>query len=176
MPQGSVLGPLLFLIYIDEVSEVNISDSSLILYANDIVLYRTICSSGDYLHFQNDVNALADCISSSLLNLNPTKCKYMIKTRKCQAILPPTPLTVMGNTLDKVSSFKYLGVWITKDLSWSKHVSEICIKAKKKVIGLIYRQYYQHSSTDTKTTLHIISQATPRVCRCCMGSSPAERY
>ena len=38
-----------------------------------------------------------------LLNLNPTKCKYMI-TRKRQAILPPTPLTVMGNTLDKVSS------------------------------------------------------------------------
>ena len=38
------------------------------------------------------------------------------------------------NTLDKVSSFKYLGVWITKDLSWSKHVSEVCIKAKM-VIG-----------------------------------------
>ena len=112
----------------------------------------TICT-----FMQNDVNALADCISSSLLNLNPTKCKYMIITRKRKAILPPTPLTVMGNTLDKVSSFKYLGVWITKDRSWSKHVSEKCIKAKK-VIGLIYRQ------------------TTPRVCRCCMGSSPAERY
>ena len=120
------------------------------------MLYRTICSSGDYLHFQNDVNALADCISSSLLNLNPTKCKYMIITRKCQAILPPTPLTVMGNTLDKVSSFKYLGVWITKDLFWSKHVSEICINAKK-VIELMYRQYYQHSSTDTLKQLYISS-------------------
>ena len=75
VPQGSVLGPLLFLTYIDEVSEVNISDSSLMLYADDIVIYRTICSSGDYLHLQNDVNALTDCVSSSLLNLNPTKCK-----------------------------------------------------------------------------------------------------
>ena len=105
VPQGSVLGPLLFLTYIDEVSEVNISDGSLMLYADDIVIYRTICSSGDYLHLQNDVNALTDCVSSSLLNLNPTKCKYMIITRKHQAILPPTPLTVMGNTLDKVSFF-----------------------------------------------------------------------
>ena len=156
VPQGSVLGPLLFLTYIDEVSEVNISDGSLLLYADDIVLYRTIRSSGDYLHLQNDVNALTDCVSSSLLNLNPAKCKYMIITRKRQAILPPTPLTVMGNTLDKVSSFKYLGVWITKDLSWSKHVSEVCIKAKK-VIGLIYRQYYQHSNTDTLKQLYMSS-------------------
>ena len=155
MPQGSVLGPLLFLTYIDEVSEVNISDGSLLLYADDVI-YRTIRSSGDYLHLQNDVNALTDCVSSSLLNLNPAKCKYMIITRKRQAILPPTPLTVMGNTLDKVSSFKYLGVWITKDLSWSKHVSEVCIKAKK-VIGLIYRQYYQHSNTDTLKQLYMSS-------------------
>ena len=66
-------------------------------------------------------------------------------TRKRQVILPPTPLTVMGNILDKVSSFKYLGVWITKDLFWSKYVSEICFKAKK-IIALIYRQYYQHSN------------------------------
>ena len=156
VPQGSVLGPLLFLTYVDEVSEVNISDGSLLLYADDIVIYRTIRSSGDYLHLQNDVNALTDCVSSSLLNLNPAKCKYMIITRKRQAIIPPTPLTVMGNTLDKVSSFKYLGVWITKDLSWSKHVSEVCIKAKK-VIGLIYRQYYQHSNTDTLKQLYMSS-------------------
>ena len=156
VPQGSVLGPLLFLIYIDGVSEVNISDGSLVLYADDIVLHRTICSSSDYLYLQNDVNALADCISASLLNLNPTKCKYMIITRKRRAILPPTLLTVLGNTLDKVSSFKYLGVWITKDLSWSKHVSEICFKAKK-IIGLIYRQYYQHSNTDTLKQLYISS-------------------
>ena len=71
-------------------------------------------------------------------------------------ILPPIPLTVMGNTLDKVSSFKYLCVWITKDLSWSKHVSEVCIKAKK-LIRLIYRQYYQHNNTDTLKQLYMSS-------------------
>ena len=96
VPQGSVLGPLLFLTYIDEVSEVNISDSSLLLYADDIVIYRTIRSSGDYLHLQNDVNALTDCVSSSLLNLNPAKCKYMIITRKHQSIPGPWPGFIEG--------------------------------------------------------------------------------
>ena len=56
-------------------------------------------------------------------------CSRLLQLEKVwRAILTPTPLTVMGNTLHQVSSFKYLGVWITKDLSWSKHVSEICIK------------------------------------------------
>ena len=82
----------------------------------------------------------------------------MIITRKCQAILPLTPLIVMGDTLDKVSFFKYLGVWITIDYCWSKHVSEICFKAEN-VIGLIYRQYYQNSNTDTPKQLYIYPQS-----------------
>ena len=61
-----------------------------------------------------------------------------------------------GEHTRQVSSFKYLGVWITKDLSWSKHVSEVCIKAKK-LIRLIYRQYYQHSNTDTLKQLYMSS-------------------
>ena len=65
VPQGSAFGPLLFLIYIDGVSKVNIADGSLVLYANDIVLYRTICSSSGYLYLENDINALADCIFAS---------------------------------------------------------------------------------------------------------------
>lgn len=156
VPQGSVLGPLLFLIYIDGVSDLNISEGSLILYADDIVLYRTIYSIDDYQNLQSDVDALADSVSSLLLNLNPTKCKYIVLSRRRQTILPAAPLTVMGSLLEEVPSFKYLGVWITKDLSWSKHISEICIKAKR-VIGLIYRQYYQHSNYETLKQLYISS-------------------
>ena len=54
---------------------------------------------------------------------------------------------------------------------WSKHVSEICFKAKK-IIGLIYRQYYQHSNTDTLKQL-CISSVWPHLEY--MGSSPAKR-
>ena len=132
VPQGSVLEPLLFLIYIDDVSQIIFSSGSLLLYADDIVLYRHIYCQEDYNSLQNDINSLGDWTSSAFLNLNAVKC-----TRKKQPIVPLTPVLIYGNAVERVNSFKYLGVWITKDLTWSRHVTEICTN-----VGLIYRQYY----------------------------------
>ena len=69
-----------------------------------------------------------------------------------QLIVPLSPILICGNAVERVSSFKYLGVWITKDLTWSRHVTEICAKARR-VVGLIYRQYYQYSTSETLNQL-----------------------
>ena len=70
MPQGSVIGPLLFLIYIN----TSVSHSKLSLYADDIALYRTIRS----VLLQADVNSVADWVGSNHLNFNIPKCYYII--------------------------------------------------------------------------------------------------
>ena len=80
--------------------------------------------------------------------------KYMVISRKRQPIVPLTPILVCANVLERVNSFKYLGVWITKDLTWSSHVNEICTKARR-VVGLIYRQYYQYSTPETLNQLYV---------------------
>ena len=69
VPQGSVLGQLLFICYVVSV----ISDSSQInLFADDMVLYRFIKSSADYLQLQQDVDSVTSCIRSKHLNFNTT--------------------------------------------------------------------------------------------------------
>ena len=59
VPQGSVLGPLLFLLYIDDITNIQLPcESNMVLYADDILLYRQISADDDYQHLQHCVNLL----------------------------------------------------------------------------------------------------------------------
>ena len=74
VPQGSVLGPLLFIIYVDGVESVTLSDGTVVMFADDMVLYRPIRSHEDYLLLQRDVNAIASWIARLYLQFNVGKC------------------------------------------------------------------------------------------------------
>ena len=76
----------------------------------------------------------------------------MLISRKRTHCLPVTPLHLNGTTLETVSTFKYLGVLVSSCLQWSPHIQGVCSKALK-IIGLLYRRYYQHS--DPSTLLHL---------------------
>ena len=81
-PQGSVLGPLLFLIYINDLTEINLRDGAKItLYADDVLLFRVINSPEDFDRLQNDIDEVGNWSSIKFLTLNRDKCKYMIVSR-----------------------------------------------------------------------------------------------
>ena len=141
VPQGSVLGPLLFLLYIDDVFNILLSDgSTLNLYADDMLLYKPVKSIEDFGHLQLDIDRISDWVSCNKLTLNPTKCKAMIISRKRNAVEPPQ-LVLNGAPLEQVETFKYLGVLLSSNLSWSAHIDSICTKARK-LTGLLYRRFY----------------------------------
>ena len=149
VPQGSVLGPLLFLIYInDSASEQSNSGTQITMYADDLLLYREINCPEDYLKLQQDVNRIDNWVDVNKLTRNSKKCKYMIVSRLRGRSVPSCTLNLNGQTLDRVHQYKYLGVVLTDDLTWSTHISEISIKARK-IIGLIYRQFYSMSSASS---------------------------
>ena len=97
VPQGSILGPLLFIIYINSIAEVHFSPgSSLILYADNILLYRPIVNKHNHVLLQQDVDLIAIWINSSGLSINPKKSTLLILSRKqlkphftCLSTLPP---------------------------------------------------------------------------------------
>ena len=153
VPQGSVLGPLLLLIYIDGVESVTLSDGTIVLYADDMVLYRPIYSYEDYWLLQQDISAIATWIADNHLQFNTSKCKYMTISRKRAKVLPPT-INLNGIPLDRVTEFKYLGVLITADLSWTAHINMICTKARR-LVGMLYRQFYQDADTTTLKQLYV---------------------
>jgi len=81
-------------------------------------------------------------------HFNTNKCKLMLITRKRANSLPPSPLTLNGTVLSRVSSYKYLGarVTISSDLSWSPHITNCCNETRK-LIGLLYRRFRQHTNS-----------------------------
>ena len=116
VPQGSVLGPLLFLIYINDVTNIELSPGTLLsLYADDMLLYKQINSLNDYTDLQTDINKISGWADANYLEFNTNKCKTMILTRKSKPGSFP-PLQLKNVTLEQVESYKYLGVTIVSPL------------------------------------------------------------
>ena len=78
----------------------------------------------------------------------------MIISRKCSPLLTALNLSILGKPLDRVFEYKYLGVWITETLSWSKHIESITKRAMK-LVGMVYRKFYSQSSFESLKRLYI---------------------
>ena len=111
-----------------------------------ILLYCTISTNLDYSYLQSDANTVQEWANCNHMFLNHSKCKFMLISRKRNRMNNPPAITINGQMLETVSTFKYLGLLLTSDLSWSKHIEGICTKTKK-ILGLIYRRFYQHALT-----------------------------
>ena len=145
VPQGSVLGPLLF---INDVANCISGESKINLFADDIALYRIITNYDDYSALQSNVNSIDSCLSAKHLTLNPKKCCCLFISRKQVHSLPPPCLTLGHSPLAQVSSYKYQDLLITTDLMWLTHIANICTRMRK-LIGILCRRVYKYSSCTT---------------------------
>ena len=139
VPQGLVLGPVLFLIFINDLPE-NIR-SSVRLFAADCVLYRNIKSPMDCQILQDDLNSLAQWKTNWQMKFNVAKCHSMRVTRHPPDKHIQFDYTLHQQRLEQVQSAKYLGETISNDLDWCQHISEISAKVTKTDIGFSSAQF-----------------------------------
>jgi hypothetical protein len=145
VPQGTVLGPLLFLLYINDI--VAQIDSDIRLFADDCILYRKISSSSDSAKLQKDIDTLHSWSAAWQMSFNIKKCHVMsISRQRCKPLLE---YRLGQNLLTTVDSYPYLGVNISSDLRWSTHVDIICAKATR-TLNFIRRNIYR-CSADSKS-------------------------
>ena len=151
VPQGSILGRILFLLYVNDLPDA-VHNSKVACFADDTKLFKRVDTASDAALLQQDLCNLERWSKSSGLGFNENKCKCQYITRKsCPVqvsyILNESPLAVTPYEKD-------LGVWVASDLTWTKHVTEGCAKANK-LLGFLRRTTLDIGSVRTRRTLYL---------------------
>ena len=146
VPQGTILGPILFISYVNDISTG--ASSTVKLYADDTKLYREIESIPDDTDvLQSDLFRLTEWCKTWQLKFNPDKCETMRITHKQDTSKESYTLDPNGEVLKNVKSIKDLGITISYDLSWSDHIRDVVKKANR-VLGVIKRVLGSKSITE----------------------------
>jgi hypothetical protein len=138
VPQGSILGPLLFILYINDISTVSDILFS-ILYADDSNLFVQGKNISRMVSTMNaELVKIVTWINANQLSLNIGKTSYMIFKTKNKKILPSDDIKINNCSIDRVYDIKFLGVFLDCHLNWNKHVMHVRNKICKS-IGILYK-------------------------------------
>ena len=143
VPQGSALGPLLFLLYINGLPE-NIQ-SQVRLFADDMAVYLTVSCLQDSQVLQSDLDSL-QCWER-IMEFNPSKCQVLHISRSRKPVM--SRYFMHNQELESVDTAKYLGVNISRDLNWNIHINNIAASANR-TLGLVKRNV-QTKNKDIRT-------------------------
>ena len=145
VPQGSVCGPLLFLVYINDITRI-LKYCKVSLYADDTVIYiadENVNTALDLL--QNDLDNLSTWCTRNKLTINSKKTKYCVYGMRSNVKKSKTTNTVLSlnnNILDRVCSYKYLGFILDDHLTFNKHITELCKIVSHKLYLLAKVRHY----------------------------------
>lgn len=150
VPQGSILGPLLFLVYVNDLpTAVN---NNVVLFADDSKLCNEINCEDDAKNLQSDLDTLSVWSKQWSLRYNSSKCEALSITRK------KSPITYQyemdGVPLNQVTSQRDLGVTITSNLKWDCHIIKIVSKGYK-MLGFLCRHLNKNFSLTTRRLLYL---------------------
>ena len=135
VPQGSILGPLLFIIYTNYISEAS-KLFNFKIYADDTALNSTLNVLKFNEQFSENINTelskINDWLRANKLSLNATKTKLMIFHKPQKKVECPL-LKINGTKIERVQEFNYFGIQLNEHLTWKNHVNKIANKSSRSI-------------------------------------------
>ena len=129
VPQGTILVPILFPLYINDLP--SIVSSKVRLFTDDCLIYKQIKNNNDQIELQRDLNLLESWGAKWGMRFNHAKCNIMRVSKQRLPFLHSYALS--GQLLGEVEDTKYLGVTLSDNLDWSKHITTITTKANARL-------------------------------------------
>lgn len=161
VPQGSILGPLLFVLFINDIFSCTSSGTEISLYADDTKIWRRIDSWNDHVILQNNIDALHNWSILNKMKFHPLKCKVLRVTLNQIETYQTIPLpfcifnySLNGVGLDYVDAEKDLGIMVTSKLSWNDHCMTMYSKASSR-LGLVKRTCHFVTCQRQKRALYL---------------------
>ena len=151
VPQGSILGQLLFLIFVNDLP-ASASSSKIFLFANDMKCLKTVNTYSDRLSFQGDLYNLTVWSQSCNLNFNVAKRALLQFSSGSSSIA--FNYTINNNLISAQEHHRDLGATMSSDLSWKEHMLNISSRAYK-TLSLIRRSFNAGHSPQTKRLLYL---------------------
>lgn len=149
VPQGSHLGPLLFILFINDLVDV-LKYSECLLYADDAKIFKKVGGLSDATELQLDINAVTDWCKLNLLHLNVSKCSTMTYYRIKKPIVHE--YCIGNRTLNRIEKITDLGITFEHNLTYNKHIDAILAKSNM-ILGLLIRASKSFCGTIAITTL-----------------------
>ena len=134
------------------------------LYADDMLIYKPISTSSNYKEVQEDINIIFQWSVENLLTFNAAKCKCMLLSKKRTTIDSYPTMMLNDQPMEIVQQYKYLGLLVSSNLSWTPHIRSICNKARR-ILGLIYFCYFTTILGSCETTFRICSSGMEPISR-----------
>ncbi len=150
VPQGSILGPMLFLCFINDMPS-STHNTTLALFADDSKCFRSVNSIADCQLLQTDINSLYDWGMTWDLHYHPSKCQIISMTRRTKHAIN-FDYKMNGVVLNRTSCIKDLGIDITYNLVWDHHINRVVSKCNKK-LGMIKRAIGFHAPVSVSKAL-----------------------
>lgn len=168
VPQGTVLGPLLFLLFINDLPDGLKSKTR--LFADDCIVYREMNSVADSRTLQQDLDSLARWETRWGMRFHPEKCNVMTCSRSRN---PKTyNYSLKGHPLQRTSCSRYLGVDIQHNLLWDQHINRITSKAHS-MLGFL-RRNLRCANAATKSNAYL-TLVRPHLDYSCVIWNPSQQ-